>query len=440
MSGESSDLVELYRQFVDASGQLLAASGEESLRTAVETFLTTLEHIPGELYDRDEVAARIDSILASERLAASGDVWLDVSAGIARRDVQHGSERTLSRALETTERVGSGVDPHGAPGWWAYFKLIAGDAAGRARFLDNGNELAIAHYRSALEVVRREDRPELWAAIMTGLGHALAGQVGGDRANLERTLNVFSQLADHWSSIGSVERLADTQLVIAETLVENAGGPGDVGEADENRTRAIGYFDKALSTFRQAGDTRRAQHAAGRLAALAPPVLFTAYYPRVIVSDRTYSFVVYAHRAELQAAVQQDVGKFADELGGHVPTPRQTRESVKLAPGTPVTIVPESDACTFEPPRQTKVWGGDWTRFLFDVRAGAGLAGEVVVANISIQVNGIEVASIRNCAFDIVAADKSAPAANPLAASLAGSQTAGLYQRIFVSYSRLDPK
>jgi hypothetical protein len=167
-------------------------------------------------------------------------------------------------------------------------------------------------------------------------------------------------------------------------------------------------------------------------------VNFTTYYPRISVPGRKYGFVVYAHLPELRNDVNLDTQKFSTELGDSIPTPRRSRSNVKLARDTLITVVPECREVEFDPPELTKRWDGSWTRFLFDFKLDQELVSEIVLVRISIQVAGIEIACISNCAIEVIESQQCDADENPLAHAKLGNQTSTLYQRIFVSYSRQD--
>jgi hypothetical protein len=167
-------------------------------------------------------------------------------------------------------------------------------------------------------------------------------------------------------------------------------------------------------------------------------VFFTAYYPRTCVTRRRYVFVVYAHLPQLLSVVKEDSRKFSSELGDELPKPRTTKEGVRLKPGSHVTVIPECDSCRFDPQEQTKVWDGTWTRFPFDFRPSQAFANETIIVHVSIQIAGIEIASIKNCAIELEQETRVTVTQNPLAEAKVSTRTATLHQRIFVSYARAD--
>jgi hypothetical protein len=167
-------------------------------------------------------------------------------------------------------------------------------------------------------------------------------------------------------------------------------------------------------------------------------VNFTAYYPRICVSGKKYGFAVYAHLPEMQSDVNSDAQKFSDEFGDILPGPRHCKSNVKLDRGTLIKVVPECIEVKFNPIEMTKKWDGAWTRFLFDFETEQELVGEVISIRISIQVAGIEIACISNCAIEVIKSQQRDEEENPLAHAKLDNKTSTLYQRIFISYSRHD--
>jgi serine/threonine-protein kinase len=164
-------------------------------------------------------------------------------------------------------------------------------------------------------------------------------------------------------------------------------------------------------------------------------VQFSGFYPRRLKPVERAGLYVYAHIPAMLPTIKQDAQKFKDELGGRVPEPTVARQISKLRVGTLVTIEPECDGMEFDPPLLTKKWNGEWVRFGFDVSANELWDGQTAPLRVSVQVSGVEIAHI-DCPIQIggQAADL-----NPLAqAKEMVSQTAYMYQKIFISYSRKD--
>lgn len=164
------------------------------------------------------------------------------------------------------------------------------------------------------------------------------------------------------------------------------------------------------------------------------PVQFSAYYPREAQPETRYGLYVYAHLEALTEAVSKDVEKFKDELGGEVEKPKVAKQTPRLKRDTAVTVTPECEELTFDPPSLTKSWQGDWTRYGFDFRPDAAQLDETLFIRVSIQVSGVEIAHIK-CALDVVA---TAEPINPLKEAQLQVQQGDMYEKIFISYSRDD--
>ena len=172
------------------------------------------------------------------------------------------------------------------------------------------------------------------------------------------------------------------------------------------------------------------------------PVLFTAYYPRTATPAAKHSLLVYAHLKAFQEAVAADAEKFSDELGDGASRPRTDEAGQSIKPGTLITILPEGDGVEFDPPELTKKWDGQMDRFMFDLHIRENAVGEVHLFNISVRVEGFEIASITNCAVEVVESEPQPQVrsllGNPLAEAKATSKSTTPYQKIFVSYARED--
>jgi hypothetical protein len=167
---------------------------------------------------------------------------------------------------------------------------------------------------------------------------------------------------------------------------------------------------------------------------------FTTYYPRHSILGKKYSLIVYAHLPELRKEVNIDAQKFSKEFGDSLPRPRHTGSNAQLRLHAPITVIPECSNVDFDPPELTKKWDGRCTRFLFDFELNPNLADDSVLVRISIQLDGIEIASIKNCAIEVIESQPYDTEKNPLAQAKQRNQTSILYQNIFVSYSRRDSK
>lgn len=432
LPSDDRDLLECCRQFARASEGLLRAISSTRVQhraNLAESIVSALGQFPPDAYEDAEVVESLDNLVVDEVLRQSADIWVTVNLALAWTGLERRTAHGLIRAIHISEVADTVVDRRGFPRAWAAFQLVEGHIQ-RLTSREDSTE-PLQHYRNVLDAIGPEDDPTLWAAAAEGLASGYT-RSSGDRAdNLRRARELLSEIEGVWEREGHLERVADTRVALGDIHLE----------ANEGRDseRALKYYRDAFAVFNSLGKDREAVAVADKIGALAP-VEFTAYYPRTGAAGRRYSFVVYAHLPELASEVNVDVGKFALELGGHTPRPRRTRTGVKLAPDTPITIVPECEHGVFDPPHATKKWDGAWSRFLFDFRTAQDIPDDdVVVVHISIQVAGIEIASIKNCAVEIVDSKRvEADSENPLAQSKASSRTSPLYQKIFVSYSRMD--
>ena len=165
-------------------------------------------------------------------------------------------------------------------------------------------------------------------------------------------------------------------------------------------------------------------------------VKFSAFYTREITPERNYSIVIYTYSPDLNDKINNDVQKFLTELGGSIPRQRDAKSKSSIEVGTRITIVPESDSpdVEFEPPYLTKKWDGNWRSFLFDYEVSPKLIGEIFRFQISIQIAGLEIASIKNCSVEVIDSNTNLMDMNPGLKK----QSSMLYQKIFVSYSHHD--
>jgi hypothetical protein len=168
-------------------------------------------------------------------------------------------------------------------------------------------------------------------------------------------------------------------------------------------------------------------------------VQFSAFFPPEAQVNHPHGLYVYAHLPGVLDAINKDVERFRQELGGEVPKPKTAKQTARLQHETPITLVPECDELEFEPASLTKKWREDWVRFDFDFRPTADVVDETVMIRVSVMVRGIEIAHI-NCPMKIVQTIQQPveKTDNPLRAARLATKTAKLYDRIFVSYSRRD--
>jgi hypothetical protein len=152
--------------------------------------------------------------------------------------------------------------------------------------------------------------------------------------------------------------------------------------------------------------------------------------------------LIYAHTKEAFGQVADDVKKFRDELGNNVPPPKTAKQTTPISLNTQITVVPECDQITFDPPSLTKIWDEAWTRFVFDFKPARVVSGVPLDIRVSVQIATVEVAHI-HCTVDVLEAKAASTppvteTENPLAEAKLNSTTSYLYETIFISYSRKD--
>ena len=169
-------------------------------------------------------------------------------------------------------------------------------------------------------------------------------------------------------------------------------------------------------------------------------VNFDAFFPRIIVPVRKYVLVVYASQPELSNDVFEDAKMFTRKLGGKLPLPKNTKYNSSIKIGTKITVVPESLNIDFDPPYYTKKWDGNWSRFLFDYEIPCELIGSTLIFSISIQIAGVEIASIRNCFVVVLDSNMEKAALEEMSEvrKKLARQKSTQYQKIFISYSHRD--
>jgi len=164
---------------------------------------------------------------------------------------------------------------------------------------------------------------------------------------------------------------------------------------------------------------------------------FSAYYPPQVARGPVYGLYVYTHTPEALRAIQRDVAQFQDRLGGTIPEPASAGKSALLAHGAVLTVVPEADGLTFDPPMQTRTWQGDWLRFEFDFTVSEGVPVGPIGIRASVQVAGIEIAAVI-CPTAVSESGTAYRSLNPLMDAKLRAASAQMYQHIFISYARED--
>jgi hypothetical protein len=154
-----------------------------------------------------------------------------------------------------------------------------------------------------------------------------------------------------------------------------------------------------------------------------------------------YRVIVYAYHSEAASEIEHDIDTFAEQFAASLPKPKTAKQAPPLRPGAQIRVVPECDDLRFSPPFEVRRWFESWMRFDFRAEVKSHLVGETLFVRLSMQVAGIEIATIK-LAVEVIepsATGQSEPKLkNPLAAAKAKLSTVRMYNKIFISYSRKD--
>jgi hypothetical protein len=267
------------------------------------------------------------------------------------------------------------------------------------------------------------------------------------------------RIQQHIPRLSNQPFMAETQAEI-DALIEKGKYYLDRNEYNEamNRFRAVLQLNPANRRVREMITLcKRKQNEGKQITKIlntshretkAPKeVLFTAYYPHKTHENFQYDLLLYAHSI-LQSEftdIKKDAQKFKDGLGGQIHAPKTAKQSTFLKNGTPITVEPECSDVEFTPALLTKKWNGKWLRFNFQFEPTTALANETLFMRISIKVFGVEIAYIK-LSIEVLerqiqheSPSSAAKIENPIAsAKWFDKQSARMYQKIFISYSRKD--
>ncbi len=223
----------------------------------------------GETYDR----ASPDWVLTQTNLA---NAYLQLSGLQKAANVERAIE-LYGSALDT-------VDPETAPDQWATIHFNLGNAYRERRWWDmtgyvSGEagletwvreragdiECAIDHYREALAVFTREERPRDWALATHGLGAAYLARILGKRAdNVERAIRLLNEALELRDRETWPAGWAATHEVIGVAFEVMP-----VGDKAENIRNAVDHYRMALEVYDSGGYALRRRQTLGHLARLA---------------------------------------------------------------------------------------------------------------------------------------------------------------------------
>ncbi len=171
-----------------------------------------------------------------------------------------------------------------------------------------------------------------------------------------------------------------------------------------------------------------------RGASLAPDqIRFTAFYPAVATVNTWGTLVVYVSLDSALPAVQADAARFRDELGPLPQTVHALAQSL-LAPGTTLTIVPQCQGITFNPPFVSFRWLEEWHRAVFRFQTSHELASSFSNGEICIYAGPLHIGTLK---LSLLLVEQGQLPATARAMQQV-QENGGIYQRMFVSYSHDD--
>ena len=189
-------------------------------------------------------------------------------------------------------------------------------------------------------------------------------------------------------------------------------------------TRAQAAEEAAVAEF-----LLRQEDEVARLATEKPPaerLAFTAAYTGDILAEQWHSLTVYLHLASLQARVDALVNRVAGSSVSSARSLKAVQREVEL------TLTPRGDGLEFNPPSITVQWFEDVQSVHFRYRAQRTGAARPVLARVDIAAGGLPIAHLG------LAVHVHADSADLPASPTGTAASAGMYQKVFASYSSHD--
>lgn len=211
------------------------------------------------------------------------------------------------------------------------------------------------------------------------------------------------------------------------------GGPA-IDHAPTHRDASSRRLNRAKPPQRKAKKAAVKKTAAKKVSAASSSAeaQFTAYFPRTIQKSRWSTLLAYMHLKEALAEVESDSKRRFSEADGEIAS-KSAKKNVKVARGTRIIVVPQSDSVEFNPPQAEFVWQEDLhcAEFRFKLRSKIAADGKALPIRTGFYVTPLLVAEID---FTVTPAAKSPAKTDPQ------STTTEPYQRVFVSYSHDDSR
>jgi serine/threonine protein kinase len=162
-------------------------------------------------------------------------------------------------------------------------------------------------------------------------------------------------------------------------------------------------------------------------------VQFTAFYPAMTAVEKWTTLLVYVSLVSAISDIQADASRFGDELGA-LPRASHALSPFLLVRGTVLTIVPECQGITFNPPSVSFQWFEEWHRTTFRFQANKSLAGLACNGEIYIYAGPLLIGTLK---MSLLFNDKYLLSTG-IAPEKPTEVTGGIYQQMFVSYSHED--
>lgn len=148
--------------------------------------------------------------------------------------------KLCQRALEHVKREKD-------PGLWAAFQFELADSLAWSPRGNRGKnqERAISAYEAALQVHTREAMPDKWARTQAHMAVVYHARIRGDRAeNLERAISGYKAALQVHTPEAMPAEWAETQMNLARAFVRRIRG-----DEAENRERAMTSYEAALEVM-----------------------------------------------------------------------------------------------------------------------------------------------------------------------------------------------
>ena len=297
-------------------------------------------------------------------------------------------------------------------------------------------------------VLRSEEYPETHRQLAT-LDHAIDELDSADRklidqVRLSEQIKVLKPI--RLTTVPAVPRnggapFANGGSALGGRSFANGGAPvGNGGPAIDHAPTQHDPGSRRLN--RAKPPQRKAEKAAAKKTAKPHPAAkssarasaeaqFTAYFPRNVQQNNWSTLLAYMHLKNALPLVEADSKRRFKPVEGEIAS-KSAAKNVKIARGTKILVVPQSESIEFNPAQAEFTWQEDFhaAEFRFKPRKGTKAApGKPLPIRVGFYVSPVLVAEID---FAVTLGGKSTRPADPV------STTTEPYQKVFVSYSHDD--